>query len=41
MPSAIDNKKYKILKRTAEDYTVKINLEESIDIKLHWHQAKI
>ena len=41
MPSAIDNQKYKILKRTAEDCPVKLNLEDSVDIKFNWHQTKI
>ena len=41
MPSELDSKRYKILKRTAEDCPVKLNLEESMDIKLSWHQTKI
>ena len=41
MPLALDYQKYKILQRTAEDCPVKLNLEESIDIKLNWHQTKI
>ena len=41
MPSELDYKKYKILQRTAEDCPVKLNLEDSVDIKLNWHQTKI
>tara|TARA_B100001250_G_scaffold382377_1_gene375476 strand:+ start:239 stop:619 length:381 start_codon:yes stop_codon:yes gene_type:complete len=41
MPSKIDSQKYKILQRTAENCPVKLNLEASVDIKLHWHQTKI
>ena len=37
MPSDLDSKKYKILKRTAKDCPVMLNLEGSIDIKLNWH----
>ena len=40
MPSEIDSQKYKILKETAQDCPVKINLEASIDIKLNWHKTK-
>ena len=38
--SEIDSQKYKILQKTAEDCPVKLNLEESIDINLNWHQIK-
>ena len=41
MPSEIDPEKYQVFKRIAQDCPVKINLEESIDIKLNWHQQKI
>ena len=41
MPSELDSKRYKILKRTAEDCPVKLNLEDSMDINLSWHQTKI
>jgi len=41
MPSELDYKKYKILQRTAEDCPVKLNLEDSVDIKLNWHKTKI
>ena len=41
MPSEIDSQKYKILKRTAEDCPVKLNLEDAFDIKMNWHQTKI
>ena len=37
MPSELDCQKYKILQRTAEDCPVKLNLEDSVDIKLNWH----
>ena len=41
MPFELDYQKYKILQRTAEDCPVKLNLEDSVDIKLNWHQTKI
>ena len=41
MPSELDSEKYKVLQRIAEECPVKLNLEESVDIKLNWHQAKI
>ena len=41
MPSELDSKRYKTLKRIAEDCPVKLNLEDSMDIKLSWHQTKI
>ena len=41
MPSELDSEKYKILQRTADDCPVKLNLEDSVDIKLNWHKAKI
>ena len=41
MPSELDSEKYKILQRTAEDCPVKLNLEGSVDIQLHWHHEKI
>ncbi len=41
MPSEIDSQKYKILQRTAEDCPVKLNLQDSVDIKINWHQIKI
>ena len=40
-PSELDYQKYKILQRTAEDCPVKLNLEDSLDIKLNWHKTKI
>tara|TARA_B100000579_G_scaffold409547_1_gene398695 strand:+ start:215 stop:607 length:393 start_codon:yes stop_codon:yes gene_type:complete len=41
MPSNLDASKYKVLQRTANDCPVKINLDESIDIQLNWHQLTI
>ena len=41
MPSELTSEKYKVLKRVAEDCPVKLNLEGSVDIDLHWHQNKI
>ena len=41
MPSELDSKRYKVLKRTADHCPVKLNLEDSMDIKLSWHQTKI
>tara|TARA_B100000902_G_scaffold298377_1_gene285680 strand:+ start:321 stop:578 length:258 start_codon:yes stop_codon:yes gene_type:complete len=37
----IGSQKCEILQRTAEDCPVKLNLEDSVDIKFNWHQAKI
>ena len=37
----MDYEKYKILKRTAQDFSVKRKLENCIEIKLNWHQTKI
>ena len=39
MPSELDSEKYKILKRSAEECPVKLNLQESVDIKLNWHSV--
>ena len=41
MPSELDSEKYKILQRTAEECPVKLNLEDSVNIKLNWQQTKI
>ncbi len=41
MPFELDSKKFKILKRVAEDCPVKLNLDTSVDIKMNWNQAKI
>ena len=41
MPFELDSEKCKILQRTALQCPVKLNLEDSVDIKLNWHQAKI
>ena len=41
MPSELDSGKYKILQRKAQECPVKLNLEDSVDIRLNWHQAKI
>ena len=40
MPSDLASQKYKILQSAAQDCPVKLNLEESIDIKFNWHQAQ-
>ena len=40
MPAKLDSEKYKILQRTAEECPVKLNLENSLDIKLNWHQKR-
>ena len=37
MPSKLDSQKYKLLQQTAQSCPVKINLEESMEIKLNWH----
>ena len=41
MPTELDYQKYKILQKTAEDCPVKLNIEDSVDIKLNWYQTKI
>ena len=41
MPSELDYQKYKILQKTAEACPVKLNIEDSVDIKLNWYQTKI
>tara|TARA_B100000965_G_scaffold388234_1_gene392556 strand:- start:2130 stop:2549 length:420 start_codon:yes stop_codon:yes gene_type:complete len=40
MPYELDSYKLKILQSTAKECPVKLNLEDSIDIKLNWHQEK-
>ena len=37
MPFELDSGKYKILQSSAEECPVKLNLQESVDINLHWH----
>ena len=41
MPYELDVHRFNILKSTAEDCPVKLNLEDSIDIKLNWHKSKL
>ena len=41
MPHKLDSHKLAVLKNIAEDCPVKLNLEDSMDIKLSWHQTKI
>tara|TARA_B100000700_G_C14362524_1_gene542155 strand:+ start:271 stop:441 length:171 start_codon:yes stop_codon:yes gene_type:complete len=38
MPSNLDYQKYKVLKLIAEECKFKLNLENSVDIDLNWHQ---
>ncbi len=40
MPFELDPQKYKILQRTAQECPVMINLKESLEIELNWHQEK-
>ena len=37
MPPELDSERYKLLQRSAEECPVKLNLEDSVDIKLNWH----
>ena len=37
MPYCIEPDKLKILQSTAEDCPVKLNLEDSVEIKFNWH----
>ena len=39
MLSKLVSERYKILQRSAEECPVKLNLQESVDIKLNWHSA--
>ena len=41
MPSELDSEKYKILQRKSDYSPVILNLEESFDINLNWHQANL
>ena len=41
MPFELDSKEYKILKSSAENCPVKLNLEGSLEIKMNWHEEKI
>tara|TARA_Y100001968_G_C18788742_1_gene450199 strand:+ start:81 stop:191 length:111 start_codon:yes stop_codon:yes gene_type:complete len=36
MPSELDNQQYKLLQLAAEDCSLKLNIEKSINIKLNW-----
>ena len=37
MQDQLDSHRFKVLQSIAQDCPVKLNLEESVDIKLHWH----
>ena len=37
MPPGLDSHKYKVLKSSAEDCPVKLNLEDSVDIEMNWN----
>ena len=41
MPSDLDSHKFKVLQVIADECPVKLNLEESVEIKLNWHQEKV
>ena len=41
MPFELDSKEYKILKSSAENCPVKLNLEACLEIKMNWHEEKI
>ena len=41
VPSDLDSNKFKLLKNIAEECPVKLNLENSLDIELNWHQENI
>ena len=38
MPNKLHSQRFKVLKKTAEDCPVKLNLEDSVHIQLNWHQ---
>ena len=38
IPSDIDSHRFKVLQNIAEECPVKLNLEDSGDIELNWHQ---
>ena len=41
MPFKLDSMEYKILKSSAENCPVKLNLEACLEIKKNWHEEKI
>ena len=41
MPSQLESHVLKVLKSSAEDCPVKLNLEDSVDIELNWHKEKV
>ena len=41
VPLDLDSNKFKLLKNIAEECPVKLNLENSLDIELNWHQENI
>ncbi len=40
MPNELDTHKLKVLQMVSHECPVKINLEDSIDIRLNWHNEK-
>ncbi len=38
MPSDLDSHKFNVLKNTADECPVKLNLQESVDIEFNWKQ---
>ena len=41
MPHELDADKFKVFQKVSQECPVKINLEESIDIRLNWHYEKV
>ena len=41
MPHELDKDKLKVLQSVSKDCPVKLNLEESIDIRFNWHYEKV
>ena len=40
MPLELDSNRFEVLQTIAEECPVKLNLESSIDIDMHWHQEE-
>ena len=40
MPPELDSERYKLLQKSAEECPVKLNLEDSVEIMLNWHQTE-
>ena len=41
MPHELDEDKLKVIQSVSKEWPVKLNLEESIDIRFDWHYEKV